>query len=260
MKSADLRYRNNGSAFWREHGPGFRRVLIQCKVRPGFVIVRNERLHVPIQRCFVEDNHMVQALSPERTNGPFHKRTFPGGPWSRKDLFDSQCFHLFREVSAEDAVAISKQVTWRAIPRKRFTQLVSSPFGSGMSSDVEVDDTAPIMSQHQKYIQHLETDRWHGEEVHRDHALDVVLEEGAPGLRWRLAMAHQILAYTGLANINTKLEQLAVNARCSPQRILATEPTDEFSDVCRNRWPPRLAAAGLPGPEQTKASAVISIL
>ncbi len=182
----------------------------------------------------------------------------PGGPWSRKDLFDSQCFHLFREVSAEDAVAISKQVTWRAIPRKRFTQLVSSPFGSGMSSDVEVDDTAPIMSQHQKYIQHLETDRWHREEVHRDHALNVVLEEGPPGLRWRLAMAHQILAYAGLANINAKLEQLAVNARCSPQRILATEPTDQFSDVCRNRWPPRLAAAGLPGPEQTKASAVPS--
>jgi len=29
-------------------------------VRPGFVIIRDERLHMPIQRGFVEDNHMVR--------------------------------------------------------------------------------------------------------------------------------------------------------------------------------------------------------
>jgi hypothetical protein len=78
-----------------------------------------------------------------------------------------------------------------------------------MSSDVEVDDTAPVMSQHQKYVQHLEADRRHREEVHGHHRLDVVLQEGSPGLRWRLAMAHQILADAGLTDIHTEFEQLA---------------------------------------------------
>ena len=56
------------------------------------------------------------------------------------------------------------------------------PFGGGMGGDVEVDDAAPVVSQHQKYVQHPEADRWHREEVHRDHGLDVILEEGSPSL------------------------------------------------------------------------------
>ena len=40
--------------------------------------------------------------------------------------------------------------------------------------------------------------------------------------------------------------------------IFATEPPDEFSDLGRNRRPPRLASADFPSPEQTKASAVPS--
>src|SRR5215510_2813920 len=55
---------------------------------------------------------------------------------------------------------------------KSFPQLLGSPFGGGMSGDVEVDDAAPVVSQHQKYVQHPETDRRHGKEVHRDHGLD----------------------------------------------------------------------------------------
>ena len=71
-------------------------------------------------------------------------------------------------------------------------------------------------------------------------------------------MAHQILADAGFADVDAELEQLAVNTRCSPKRILAAQSADQFSDVFRNRRPPRLAAADLPGPEQTEALAVPS--
>ena len=71
-------------------------------------------------------------------------------------------------------------------------------------------------------------------------------------------MAHQILADAGFADVDAQLEQLAVNARCSPQPILATQFADEFSDVFRNRRPSRSTVADLPGPEQTKALAVPS--
>jgi hypothetical protein len=76
-----------------------------------------------------------------------------------------------------------------------------------------VTDAAAVVSQHQKQIRHLEGDR-HREKVHRDHCLDVILEEGALGLRWRLAMAHQILSDAGFADVDAQLKQLAVNARC----------------------------------------------
>src|SRR6516164_1396731 len=69
-------------------------------------------------------------------------------------------------------------------------------------------------------------------------------------------MAHEILADAGFANIHAELEQFTVKARCSPKRILATPPTDQFSNVFRNRRPPRLAATDFPGPEQAEAPAV----
>ena len=42
VKPANLRYGNDGAAFWRVNGPRCRRVLGQREVRPGFVIIRQE--------------------------------------------------------------------------------------------------------------------------------------------------------------------------------------------------------------------------
>jgi len=109
-----------------------------------------------------------------------------------------------------------------------------------------------------RYVQHPEADSRHREEVHRDHGLDVIVEEGSPGLRWRLAMAHEILADAGLANIDAEFEQFTVNARCSPKRILATHLPNQLADFFRHRRPPRLAATDFPDPEHTEAPAAPS--
>ncbi len=77
VKTANLRYGNDGCEFRRVHGPRFRRVLSQREVHPGFVIVRQERLHVPIQRGLVEDNHVVQTLPAESADQAFDVRS-PG--------------------------------------------------------------------------------------------------------------------------------------------------------------------------------------
>ena len=42
VKTANLRNRNDGAELRWVHGPRFRRVLGQRKVRPGFVIIRQE--------------------------------------------------------------------------------------------------------------------------------------------------------------------------------------------------------------------------
>ena len=62
----------------------------------------------------------------------------------------------------------------RRIPRdtiewKRLPQLLCRPFRRRISRHiVEVDHTASFMGQHQKHVQHLKADGWHGEKVHRD--------------------------------------------------------------------------------------------
>jgi hypothetical protein len=45
------------------------------------------------------------------------------------------------------------------------------------------------VSQHMEDIQNLEPNRRDSEEVDRNHGLEVILEEGSPGLGWRLPLA-----------------------------------------------------------------------
>ena len=65
-------------------------------------------------------------------------------------------FTVSAELTAEDAVAVTKQIPRALVEGKSLAQLLRGPFGGGMGGDVEVDDAAPVVSQHQKYIQHLE--------------------------------------------------------------------------------------------------------
>ena len=79
MKPANLGDRNDGSAIRRVHGPRFRCVLGQREVRPGFVIVRDERLQVAKQAGFVENYHVVEALAANRADDAFHESSLPRG-------------------------------------------------------------------------------------------------------------------------------------------------------------------------------------
>ena len=64
MKPANLPYRDKSSAFRRLHRPRFRRVLDQRQVRPGLVIIREKSFYVPVQRGFVENDHVIEWTCP----------------------------------------------------------------------------------------------------------------------------------------------------------------------------------------------------
>ena len=66
-------------------------------------------------------------------------------------------------------------------------------------------------------------------------------------------MAHEILANAGLTDIDAEFEQLAVNTRCAPKMIFATQPPNQFSNVFRNGRPPRFAVLDFPSPEQDES-------
>src|SRR5258708_5757880 len=99
----------------------------------------------------------------------------------------------------------------------------------------------------------LETDGGHSEEVNGDQLLGVIPEEGAPGLRRRLAAAHHVFAYAALTDVDAQFEQLTVDAGRTPTGILPAHLADQISDLTANDRSTVLAAAHLPGPEQPKA-------
>jgi hypothetical protein len=95
-----------------------------------------------------------------------------------------------------------------------------------------------------------------GEEVDENQLRDVVLQESTPCLRRRPAAAHHVFAHASLADIDAQLEQLAVNARCTPTGILSAHPVDQVSDLAGNARSTRLPVSNLPSPQQPEAFAM----
>ncbi len=81
----------------------------------------------------------------------------------------------------------------------------------------------------------------------------MIVQDGAPDLRGRLAAAHHILADAGLADGDAELEQFPVDARCAPIGILPAHLADQIADLAGNDRPSGLAAPHLLHPERAKS-------
>ena len=82
-----------------------------------------------------------------------------------------------------------------------------------------------------------------------------ITQEGAPSLRGRFASLDHILRDAGLSDLKAELEQLAMDTRRSPQRIVDAHPPDQRAQL---RVDLRSASkgAGFPTPVPTEASSM----
>src|SRR5262249_17682796 len=80
----------------------------------------------------------------------------------------------------------------------------------------------------------------------------VVAQKGAPSLTWWPRSLDHVLGHRRLGDLKAELEQLAVNARRSPQRVLNAHPPDQGAQLRLDLWPP-FPQARLPTPVAAKA-------
>src|SRR5260370_1008071 len=115
MQSADLRQCNHRPKIRRLHRTTRRRVLFQRQVRPSLVIMLHVRLHVSAQRLLVENDHVVDALVPNRPNHPLDVGPLPGRTRRREHFFDAHMSDLLSEVGAEDTIPIAQKISRRLL-------------------------------------------------------------------------------------------------------------------------------------------------
>ncbi len=81
---------------------------------------------------------------------------------------------------------------------------------------MQVQDLAPVVGDDEKAVQNIK--RWDGEEVHRSNCLAMVSQERQPSLH-RICISRgspDPSRDTPFRDLETQLEQFAVNARRSP--------------------------------------------
>jgi hypothetical protein len=117
------------------------------------------------------------------------------------------------------------------------------------------ESLTPIVSDNEKAVQNTERERWDSEEVHRSNGLAMVSEECQPSFHriWISRSSPDPSRDTPFRELEAQLEQFAVNARCSPGRILGNHTENQGANLFADTLPsPYLADSGDPRPIQTK--------
>ena len=127
-----------------------------------------------------------------------------------------------------------------------------------MLGDVEMQDTAAIVTDDEEAVEHAKGDRGHGEEVHGRNRFPVIRKKCAPALGW-LGISRNPLhpAGDGSLGIEAQHEQFTVNARRAPGWVLRHQPEDQLPHFHRQFLPTdRFSRLRDPTPVQSKPSAM----
>src|SRR5713226_7158755 len=198
---------------------------------------------------------MVEALAPDRSDQPFSEGVLPRRGWGDGLVTDAHGAHSSCDGGAVDAIPIADQVVRSLIPRERLCYLARDPFCRRICCDVDPDEVSTVQPNDDEAIEQVEADGWSNEQVHGGDVRRVVAQEGAPSLARRSRSLDHVLGDARLRDFKVKLEQLAVNARRAPKRILDAHPPDQRPQVRVDRRPTSKRAR-LPTPIVAKAGSM----
>jgi hypothetical protein len=95
----------------------------------------------------VENDHVIETLSPDRADQALDVRILPGARWRGDDFSNAHACDSTLENIAVDAVAISVQPAGRRVLRKCVDDLLSGPRSRRMIGDVDMHDAPAGMRQ-----------------------------------------------------------------------------------------------------------------
>jgi hypothetical protein len=126
------------------------------------------------------------------------------------------------DVQAVFRFAIKDEEPRRGVEREGLSQLLHDPHARRVLGDVEMQDLPSVMTDNEEAVEHAECNRWNREEIHRGNRFAMIVQKREPSLGWfRISWRPADPAGDGsLRDIETQHEQLAVDARRSPGRVL----------------------------------------
>src|SRR3979490_2352321 len=113
-------------------------------MRSDTVVVMGVTFQNPMQMPLALDNHMIDALAPDRSDQPFGKAILPRRGWRGRPVPDAHSAQSASNHAAIDPIPIADEVARRLIPRKSLGDLTRNPFGRRTCSDVDPDKVPAV--------------------------------------------------------------------------------------------------------------------
>jgi len=130
--------------------------------------------------------------------------------------------------------------------------LACNPFRGRNCCDVDPDKVSARQPNDDEGIEQVEANGWNNEQVHGGDVRRVITQEGEPPLAGRSMPFDHVLGDAGLSDLKAELEQLAMDARRAPQRIVHADPPDQRPQVCVDLRPAS-QGSGFPTPVAAEA-------
>src|SRR5438094_505118 len=183
------------------------------------------------QMHLAQDNDVVHALTPDRSDQPFGKAILPRRGWCGRLVPDAHGTQSACDDRTVDAITVPDHVARSLVPGECLRYLTRDPFGGRMCCDVDPDEVSSVEPDDDEGIEQVETDSWNDEQVHGGNVRRVVTQEGSPSLAgWSPPFDH-VLGDARLRYLKPEFEQLAVNAWRAPKRIFDTHPPDQSAQL-----------------------------
>jgi hypothetical protein len=168
--------------------------------------------------ALIEDEHVVQAFSAQRSHPALGDRVCLWRPERRADLGDPEGPHpSVKDRTIAPVTIVDEKARWLPIPAAALDDLPACPFGRRMPRRLDVENFPVGVINNEEHIKRMKEDRPHAEEVAGPNRRRVLLEERAPTRR-RLAIPRttHILSNGPRRDPETKPCQLRLDPPLTP--------------------------------------------
>src|SRR6266478_717806 len=226
---------------------------------PVFVVIADIVGEDSFEVAFVQGDDMVKQVTPAGTHPALGNAVLPGTLPGGLNANDFHGLNGRGYVEPVLGIVIEDEVFGSGVVWKRFSQLLNDPAAGRMASDIDVEDTPPVMADDKEAVENAERDRRDREEVHRCDRLAVILQEGQPALsRFRISGCTLHPPGDGsLRDLEAQHEKLAVDARSTAGWVFGNHLENQISDFLGESSPTNLFSdSGDQAPVQTKSASV----
>lgn len=134
-------------------------------MRSRAVIIGEVQTQQALEVRRVEHDEVIEALAADGPDQAFDVRILPGRARGDAHLVDTEAFHTAPESFAVYIVTVTQQEPGSGVEGKRLEYLLCRALDGRVLGDVEVDNLAPLMPEHQEHLQFTKGGCGDGEEV-----------------------------------------------------------------------------------------------
>src|SRR5215467_12945319 len=128
----------------------------------------------------------------------------------------------------------------RSIRRVSGASLPREPLRGRISSHRDPQQPPPSVAKNKKCEELLKGNRRNHKEINRCNPIRMIAKEGLPALQWPTPPRHHVDRNRGLGDLNAQFEQLAMDPRGTPERVLKTHYFgSDRAPLCRSAVGPR---------------------